>query len=272
MPRRDSSRYDAARFYLYVGLLDFFSSELITPLLGVLLIALAGFTSFLTAALGAGGGLLLLVAMASFMPMAAVIPVHGLVQLGSNANRMLLTYRYIDKGMLLYFIAGGLIGALAASFVVSDLPLDWMKLAVGVFVLFLLWGQKPKIRESSPLGKALAGLITTFLSMFVGASGPLVGSYLHSKGYDKMRFTGTFSASMTMQHSLKALVYGVAGFAFWQWLPLVIAMVAAGVVGTWLGLKLLHKIPAEKFQRVVQIVLTILSINLMWQAVDVLFF
>ncbi|QHJ12681.1 hypothetical protein FX988_02939 [Paraglaciecola mesophila] len=248
----------------------FFSSELVSPGLSLLLITLAGFTSFLTAAMGAGGGLLLLVVMASFLPMAVVIPVHGLVQLGSNANRMLLTYRHVDISMLLYFVAGGLIGALMAFFVVSDVPLDWMKLAVGGFVLFLLWGKKPSIKESSPFGKALAGLSTTFLSMFVGASGPLVGSYLHTKGYDKMRFTATFSSSMTIQHTLKALVYGMAGFAFWQWLPLVIAMIAAGAVGTWLGLKLLHKIPAERFQRMVQITLSVLALNLMWQAVKAL--
>lgn len=250
--------------------MEFFSSELVSPTLSFFLIVLAGFTSFLTAAMGAGGGLLLLVVMASFLPMAIVIPVHGLVQLGSNANRMLLTYRHVDSSMLLFFVAGGLIGALMAFFVVSDVPLDWMKLFVGGFVLFLLWGKKPSIKESSPLGKAMAGLSTTFLSMFVGASGPLVGSYLHTKGYDKMRFTATFSSSMTMQHTLKALVYGVAGFAFWQWLPLVIAMIAAGAIGTWLGLKLLNKIPAERFKRIVQIILSVLALNLMWQAVKVL--
>ena len=206
------------------------------------------------------------------MPMASVIPVHGLVQLGSNANRMLLTRRYIDRNMLFYFAAGGVVGALCASFVVSDLPLDWMKLGVGLFVLYLLWGKRPSIKESTPLGKTLAGLVTTFLSMFVGASGPLVGSYLHARAYQKMRFTGTFSASMTLQHLLKTLVYGAAGFAFWQWLPLIIVMITAGALGTWLGLKALHKIPAEKFQRIVQIVLSLLSVNLMWQAVEMIFF
>lgn len=87
--------------------MEFFSSELVSPTLSFFLIVLAGFTSFLTAAMGAGGGLLLLVVMASFLPMAIVIPVHGLVQLGSNANRMLLTYRHVDSSMLLFFVAGG---------------------------------------------------------------------------------------------------------------------------------------------------------------------
>jgi uncharacterized membrane protein YfcA len=230
------------------------------------LIVLAGFTSFVTAAFGAGGGLLLLVVMASVMPMSAVIPVHGLVQLGSNANRMLLTFRHIDLTMLAWFSTGGIGGALAASLLVTQLPLELMKLVVGIFVLVLLWGATPKIRETSKTGRIIAGAVTTFLSMFVGASGPMVGSYMYLNGYDKLRFTATFSSSMTFQHSLKALVYSFVGFAFWQWLPLIIAMIISGALGTWLGLKLLHKLPAEKFKFIFRIILSLLCVQLIWQA------
>lgn len=51
--------------------------------------------SMITAGLGAGGGLLLLVMMAMWVPPVAVIPVHGLVQLGSNAGRAGMTWRHI---------------------------------------------------------------------------------------------------------------------------------------------------------------------------------
>ncbi|MFQ3234919.1 MAG: putative membrane protein YfcA [Paraglaciecola sp.] len=248
--------------------MDLLTNDFISGNIALLLIVLAGFTSFLTAALGAGGGLLLLVVMASFMPMTAVIPVHGLVQLGSNANRMLLTYRYIDRHMLLYFSAGGLVGAVAASLLVADMPLELMKIAVGLFVFYLLWGATPTIRQTSNLWRILSGLLTTFMSMFVGASGPLVGSCLHVNGYDKMRFTATFSSCMTFQHSLKAFVYGAIGFSFWQWLPLVIAMVISGTVGTWLGIKLLHRIPAEKFKLIFRLILTVLAGQLIWQATN----
>ena len=68
---------------------DFFSGGLLSPISTIILIILAGFTSMVSAAFGAGGGLMLLVIMASMMPMSVVIPVHGLVQLGSNANRFI---------------------------------------------------------------------------------------------------------------------------------------------------------------------------------------
>ncbi len=71
--------------------MDLLATEFITPCIALLLIVLAGFTSFVSAAFGAGGGLMLLVVMASIMPMTVVVPVHGLVQLGSNANRLVLS-------------------------------------------------------------------------------------------------------------------------------------------------------------------------------------
>ncbi|MDO6693861.1 sulfite exporter TauE/SafE family protein [Aliiglaciecola sp. 3_MG-2023] len=246
--------------------MDIIVNDFLSPTLIILLVIVAGFSSFVTAGFGAGGGVFLLLVMAAVMPISAVIPIHGLVQLGSNANRAILTFRHLDKNMLLYFGMGAILGALSASLVVTQLPLAIMKLLLGVFVIYLLWAKLPTINERSRFSKIIVGVVTTFLSMFVGASGPLVGSYMYINNYDKLAFTATFSASMTFQHCLKALVFGAIGFAFWDWLPLIIAMVLSGTVGTWFGIKLLKKLPAEKFKGVFKLILTLMSIHLVWQA------
>jgi len=248
--------------------IDLFTNDLLSPLMTMVLIVLAGFTSFLTSALGAGGGLLLLVVMASILPMSLVIPVHGIVQLGSNANRMLFTFKHVDKHLLGYFCFGALFGAIASTFIVTQVPLELMKFAVAGFVLYLLWGKMPTINETSTTWSVLVGVITTFLSMFIGASGPLVGSCLHVKDYGKLRFTATFSSCMTFQHTLKAFVFGAVGFSFWQWLPLTLAMIISGAFGTWLGLKVLNKIPAANFKVIFRVVLTLLSLQLAWQGIE----
>ena len=65
--------------------------EFIPPDLTILstagLVLLSFMTSALTASVGLGGGLVLLVALASFLPPLVVLPVHGVVQLGSNFGR-----------------------------------------------------------------------------------------------------------------------------------------------------------------------------------------
>ena len=230
----------------------------------VVLVVTSFFTSMMTATLGIGGGVLLLAVMAGTMPVSALIPVHGLVQLGSNGNRALMTARHIDWNMLKYFSLGAIVGAFLASFVVVQLPLVIIQFAVAAFILFLVWGSKPKAQEMNPAGRTLAGLVTTLVSMFVGATGPLVAAFVHRNNYSKMQITGTFASCMTLQHGLKA-------FVFTQWAGLIIIMIASGALGTFIGLKVLKRVPAEKFMLACKIVVTLLALRLLWQAFSTLF-
>ncbi|MCP4595136.1 sulfite exporter TauE/SafE family protein [Neptuniibacter sp.] len=239
--------------------------------LTLLLILSAAGTSFITAAMGIGGGVLLLAILASVLPPAALIPVHGLVQLGSNGNRAFMTRQHIDWCMVKSFTAGALIGAFIASFVVIQLPLFLIQLCVALFILYLVWGPKPKKHQMSEKGQVAAGAGTTFISMFVGATGPLVAGFVHRQSYDKHSTTATFAACMSFQHLLKMLVFSLVGFAFWQWLPLVLLIILGGMAGTWLGLKMLNKIPAGHFKLIFKTVITLLAVRLLWQASQSLF-
>ena len=79
-----------------------FPEALSTSVIVFLLMASA-VTSMITATLGAGGGVLLLVLMASWLPPAAIIPVHGMIQLGSNSGRAILTWHHIDWKVIAAF-------------------------------------------------------------------------------------------------------------------------------------------------------------------------
>ncbi|HEY6612658.1 MAG TPA: TSUP family transporter, partial [Pseudomonas sp.] len=115
-------------------------------------------------------------------------------------------------------------------------------------------------------GQLLAGALTTLISMFVGATGPLVAGFIHRHDMDKLATTATFAACMSAQHLLKMAVFSAVGFAFWDWLPLVALMIVAGVAGSWLGLKLLDRIPAAHFKRAFAWIVTLLALRLLWQA------
>jgi len=51
------------------------------------LVVAAFLSSSLTTVLGLGGGMLLISIMSVFLPPAAIVPVHGVVQFASNASR-----------------------------------------------------------------------------------------------------------------------------------------------------------------------------------------
>ncbi|SFC12688.1 Uncharacterized membrane protein YfcA [Marinospirillum celere] len=241
--------------------------EQLTHLTSWLLILAAGATSAVTAALGVGGGVLLLAIMALAVPPAAIIPLHGMVQLGSNANRALMTWRHLDWKLLAAFTPGAVLGAWLASLFLVQLPTQLLQLCIAGFILFLCWGPKVPPLALGRLGSFVAAGITTFISMFVGATGPLVAAFVKQQHQgDRFRIVANFAALMSVQHLPKAVVFGAAGFVFVDWLGLLLLMILAGALGTWVGLKLLARQSNDNFGRWFNILLTLLALRLIWQA------
>lgn len=236
------------------------------PTIAVCLMLASVVTSMITASLGAGGGLLLLVLMALWIPPTAIIPVHGMVQLGSNAGRATLTWRHTDWKAIAAFAPGVVLGAGLGAWLLVDLPEHLWQLAIGLFVLYLCWGPALPKGAFGPAGVFAASAVTSFVSLFVGATGPLVAAFVKQMHTDRFKTVATFATAMSLQHAPKALVFGFAGFVFHEWLPFILGMIAFGFAGTWLGLHVLKSINNQHFHWVFNVLLTLLAVRLLWQA------
>ena len=225
------------------------------------------FTSALTAAIGIGGGVTLMALLGTALPVASLIPVHGLVQLGSNCGRAWHQRAHVVWPVLLPFAGGALIGAAAGASVTLQLPDAPMKLALGVFVLVVTWLKVPPLTALGRAGTAAAGLAVAFLSMLFGASGPLVAAFFEKSLPSRLEMVATGGAAMIIVHGLKVLAFALAGFAFAPWLPLIAAMIVSGFFGTLFGTKLLHRIPEARFRLGFKIVLSALAFDLMRRGV-----
>ncbi|MGD2167872.1 MAG: sulfite exporter TauE/SafE family protein [Gammaproteobacteria bacterium] len=234
---------------------------------GIALIFLAALTSFITASLGAGGGVMMLAILAQVLPPQVIIPVHGIVQLGSNSGRAAMSWRHIDWSIIGLFFIGSVFGAALASLVLVTLTPRAIYLIIAAFTLFLCWGPRLPSLALGRFGAATTGLVTTFLTMFAGATGPLVAAFITQRHTEKFATVATFGAAMSVQHTFKAVVFQAAGFDLRPWIWLMIAMVISGAIGTWCGLRLLRRFPAQHFQTVFKIVLSLLAIRLLWQAI-----
>lgn len=227
------------------------------------LVLTAGFTSWLTAGLGIGGGVLLLAVMSLLVPAPALIALHGVVQIGSNIGRSVLMRAHIDHQLLLPFGIGALLGALVGGQLFVQLPTAWLDLALGVFILYATWGHWPTLHRGALW---LSSTVISFLSMFVGATGPLVAAAMKSQIRDRQAHVATFSACMSLQHGLKVAMFGFLGFQFGPWLALLTAMVLAGLVGTWLGERWLARRSDQQFHRWLSWLLTAMALHLLWRA------
>ena len=234
------------------------------PWVASLLIVASAFTSALTAAFGIGGGLAMLALMGVFIPVAAVIPVHGAVQLGSNSGRAWHQRAHVRMDVANPFIAGSIVGAVLGVFLVVQLPDALLKLLLGGFIILLTWARIPGIERLTRLGLAVASVGLAVLSMLVGATGPLVAT-LFARFFenDRKALIATSAIAMTTQHLLKIIVFGIAGFAFREWIPLVCAMIVSGYLGTVYGTGLLERMPEKTFRKLFRIGISVLGLDLL---------
>jgi len=219
----------------------------------------------LTAALGSGGGLLLLVLLGLWLPPEVIIPVHGLIQFGSNLGRAGLTVRHIDWRLLGWFLPGVVLGLTAGALVLVQLPSWIWQLSIALFVLYLCWGPAMPARALGATGTVIAATATSFLSLFVGATGPLVAAFVKQVHTDRFRTSATFAATMVLQHGPKIFVFLAAGFVLTPWIGFVLGMIGCGLLGTWVGIHLLGRMDNQRFSLVFNIVLTALAIQLLWE-------
>lgn len=220
--------------------------------------------SFITAAFGIGGGALLLAIMASLMPPAALIPVHGIVQLGSNGGRMVMLWRDIFWKALPWFTVGSLIGVAIGGAVAITLPPAYVQIGIGVFVIYTVAFRAPKWFSRWP---ALTGMISSFLTMFFGATGLFVASFTKSHALPRHAHVATHATLMTVQHGLKVVVFGFLGFAFGPWLPVMAALVVAGLIGTYCGRPVLNRLSDARFAIGLNVLLVVISLRLIWNGI-----
>ncbi len=229
------------------------------------LIVAAFLSSSLTAVLGLGGGMLLISVMSIFLPPAAIVPVHGVVQFASNASRGAFSAKDIRRDILWPFLAGCLIGALAGSRVVLKVPTEFLPLPLGIFILAMTWLPQIKKKLWFP-GRFLSlGFVQAFLTLFVGATGPLNMPFLVRAGLSRDQLVVTGAAFMTIVHLVKIITFGLLGFAFGPYLALMLLMILAVISGSYAGTRLRHQVPEQFFLRAFKLLITLLAMRMIFK-------
>lgn len=229
------------------------------------LIGLSFLSSLITATFSLGGGMLMLAVLALVFPPAVVVPLHGAIQLGSNAGRALVQRAHVQWHFVLWISLGAVVGTVVGGQFASLLPETLFQFLIGSFVLVITWLPQPKIVGRSPVVQFIGGAVISAVGMVVGAAGPLVAVF--SKGLaDRRQLVATHAMLMTLQNVFKIAVFIALGFAFAAFVPLLVAMIAIGFFGTAIGSRLLVKVPESAFRWGFKIVLSLVALDILREA------
>ena len=219
------------------------------------------FTSTIAGIVGVGGGMMLIVILPSFLPLNALIPIHGLTQVSSNLSRAIFGYKDVQYEVIPKFLLGSAIGIGMFAAVLNLISLEYVPLFIGVYILLSLWSEKFNEKIKRYESYFLAGFFQTGLSMVVGATGPLTMTLLFKDYDDKNKVVATGAALMSITHILKVFVFMYFGFVFFDYIGVIIAMIIGAVSGSWVSTKLRDKIDGKRFTIILKVLLSALAIQ-----------
>jgi uncharacterized membrane protein YfcA len=236
------------------------------PESAVYLVPLAFLTSTLAGAVGLGGGVILITLMPGLLPAAAILPLHAATQLASNASRALFGWRQIDLHLIPPLLAGAAIGAVSGGLIYRTIDVALLPAVIGILILLITWVPLPPVRGGGKIGLWMLGFYQTGVGMVAGATGPLGAAVLarHSRERDYLVVnTGVY---MTINHLLRVVAFSALGFSLLPWWPLLLALVAAVVAGSWLGTRLRRYLPRADFHRLFRWLVSLLALRMVVMA------
>jgi len=234
----------------------------------LVLVAAALCTSAISAVIGMGGGIALLGVMAAVLPPAAVVPLHGVVQLCSNTTRTVVFLRHVHWGIVAIYAPPMVVGVALAAAVWQGGQMSWFRPLIGAFILvFLVWRRvTPRLRGLPLWTFAPVGLAVGFLTVFVGATGPFVAPFFLRDDLAKEQVVATKAVCQSWGHLLKVPAFLALGFSFERHLGLLVVLVGGVVLGTLAGRRLLSRLSEQAFVRLFEATLVVIAVWLLVQS------
>ena len=237
-------------------------------LVSTLLLMSAFFSAVLTSLTGLAGGVLLFSILSSLLPLGQAIALHGLLQMISNASRVIIFFKYINWAISLRFCLAIIPGCFLGVKLFEFFNPTYLKFFIGVSILLTVWLSQSKYEWSVKKVYFIPiGFFLSSLSMIVGVVGPMLAPFLLSIRKSKEEFVATKSFCQGSVQAIKVIMFlTVLKFDYMLHSQKIIVLGRAVILGSWYGKNLLNKISEQNFLKLVNVLLLVLAGNLIFES------
>lgn len=218
---------------------------------GLILLATLG-TAFLSSIFGMLGGLILMGILASLLPIASAMVLHGLIQLTSNGYRAWLNRKDINWSIVRTLVIGNVIALGTLAFVSFSPDRITVLLALGALP-YIAWALPKSLAldvTQKPVG-VFAGLVVVATNLLAGVGGPLLDVFFQRVSLTRHQVVATKAVAQALGHISKIIFYGALAVSAsgddWPALPLLVLAMMASVIGTTLGKRVLDNMADATF-------------------------
>lgn len=220
------------------------------------------------AAFSSGGAMIVLAVTSTVLPVAAVVPIHSTLLIGSTTSRAFVFRDHVDWRIAGPFLVGSCIAVAIASRLYFELPEKTIAVAIALVMLVAIWlpglSWRPQIRHPW----AIVGFIHSFLSTLFAYGALLHAVILHTK-LDRRQIVGTLGGCLAGMSVFKITGYAFYGFDYRPYYAVIAAGVIVSFAGTAVGKMIVDRLSEERFRLVYRVLVTASALRLLvaglWQ-------
>ena len=179
----------------------------------------------------------------------------------------------LDKRLILLFGAPSVILTILGAYLVTYVSQNVLEVILGVFLLiFSIYSLlRPDFKVSaSKINTIFGGSLSGFLQGLVGIGGPLRGAFLISYNLDKFKYIATLAAIAVVIDATRIPIYfsnNLLEPQFYYFIPI---LAVIGVAGSYIGKRIVKKIPQNIFKKVVLVGIALASLLLIYGGLTLL--
>ena len=201
-----------------------------------------------------------------FMDAKTAIAVIAVFHLFGNGSRLWFFWRHIRWAAWAQFGLTGILLSVAGASVTARLSSPALVLLFGLFLLAyvgvsvlapsrLQWPARPALL----LG---GGAASGFIAGLLGTGGAIRSACLLAFGFPKEAYLGTSAAIALVVDATRVPVYLAGGFLPASLVPVLASLVAVAFAGAWTGQRLVRRLSAPVFRRIVLTLLALMGLKL----------
>ena len=183
--------------------------------------------------------------------------------LSSNLSKIFLFKKGLNKFLLLYIGAPSVVFVILGGYLSKIVKSDYLEVILGVFLiaLALLFLIKKNLvikaeKKESIIGGSLSGLTAGLL----GTGGAIRGLTMAAFNLEKSVFIATSAFIDFMIDFSRTIVYYQNGYIGSEEIKYVPFLFVIGLVGTFIGKKILNYIPQSKFKRISLVLILVIGV------------
>lgn len=199
-----------------------------------------------------------------FIDFKTALVLVAILHMSGSIGRIAFFRRDFNKRLAISFGIPSILLAISGALLVIYTPQEILKFLLGVFLLLfsVISFLKPSFSfNASSRNAVFGGALSGFLAGLIGTGGALRSAFLNSFNLKKETYIATTALIALAVDLTRIPIYVNSGFLEPQYYYFIPILFVAAIAGSFVGKKLVNKIPQHSFRKIVLIAIAVVSLK-----------